>query len=103
MRLNANGTDVIVNWQYETIENPSEVNRSQHPTVDQTTIFVKRADTKEVLDTAVVVRFHTDPPNKDKARKFALTKVLKALYPNNKELRAPFWEAYKHRNDTNHV
>jgi len=42
----------------------------------------------------VALNLH-DPPNRNKARKFALAKMLRHLFPCHPKTRAHFWDAYR--------
>lgn len=47
-----------------------------------------------VEDEVDIVRHINDRPNRNVARKFALTKLLRKCFPTEKATRAKFWQAY---------
>jgi hypothetical protein len=64
-------------------------------TCDTTWCFV--TEDGKTIGEASVIRYYKDPNDRDKARKYALQKVLKKLVPDSKEERSKFWEAYLQR------
>ena len=63
--------------------------------VDTTHCFLM--EDGKVIDNVYVRRYHKDPENRDKARKYALTKLLKKYFPEDKESRKQFWDTYMSR------
>lgn len=49
---------------------------------------------KTVVASASVVKYYKDTEDRDKARKYSLTKALKVLLPEDKAGRTAFWNAY---------
>ena len=60
----------------------------------------------KVIDSVSVCRYYKDPEDRDKARKYAMTKLLRKQFPNtdsveqakvSKATRKLFWDAYQGR------
>lgn len=55
------------------------------------------AEEGKVIAEASVVKYYKDVDDRDKARKYAMTKLLRKHFPDDKQLRKQFWEAYMNR------
>lgn len=64
------------------------------PPATETTICVLSAD-GHIFATARVRRHRRDPYNKNKARRYALAKLLREQFPHMPSVRGLFWHAYR--------
>ena len=88
MRVFHNDQLLFVGWKYD------------HPHNTNVTVCEFRNSNKEVVYSATVNRYHLDVHDRDKARRFSLTKLLRKEFPGreNKQFRAEVWHAYMTRN-----
>lgn len=98
MKVINQGQEMFVSWSYETVKNKSLPGHALQ-NVTNVTVSKKENDKYVPIETTSVRKYHKDRENRDKARKFALKKVLGQLFPSarQKNERATFWDAYKNR------
>lgn len=99
MKVTINDEVLYVGWRYAQ-KKVAYPDLQSKRLVDKTTCFIKDSDgiTREVD----VIRKYDDPPNREKARFFSLTKLLSTYFPGkeNKKIRGCIWNIYRNRKPT---
>lgn len=99
MKVHVNDNEYAIEFQYAKVEDPTMF----HTDTDSTSCVIRdnvphRGDKPApVVAVGVSVRYFKDPPNREVARKAALSKALTAFAPHNKEVRRAFWEVFLNR------
>lgn len=90
MKVVNNNQTFFVDWMYA----PDSANAT---VVD----CVMRSKEGDILNTSRIVRHKNDVHDKEKARRYSLTKLLATIAPGpeGKETRTNFWNAYLKRNE----
>lgn len=61
---------------------------------DTTHCFLVDVEAKTTVAVVSVRKHHKDPENRDKARRYSLTKLLQKVSSDDKEVRTQFWNSY---------
>lgn len=85
--------EFLVNWK---VADKSSIEGLVNNSSDTTNCLIYEGD--KVVSEGSVVKYHKDADNRPLARKYSLAKAVGNLFPDNKEARKAFWNAYNSRN-----
>jgi hypothetical protein len=106
MKVKTNLGKLVIKWRYSFVP----VLRNGKPVLDDNITPIMTEQTECIasvgsddISTQAVKRYYKDPQDKEEARKQSLHRVLKELFPTDKESRKEVWDAYINRKNPDRV